>query len=478
MKTGWSRGLYWRVAFGFVALVTLVLLAQAVTFFWVFRTVNRVNADDLHEQAVTWTRAISSDLGPALEASPETDVAQRLAQIDVTRRVFVIFRDGRVIGSPPAPALDTVNTDFGLVPEAGPIPGAWERSVFAAAPLQVGGRVVGVIGITPRSTFERFGPLFVAGGMLVLVAAILLYSLKVVRPVRASLLQLETAAKRIGSGELTTRVEVDGTDEVAEVARAFNSMADDLERHTTALETSDRLRRQLVADVSHELMTPLTAVLGHLETLGMKDVRLDDRERDRQVVVATREARRLKRVIGDLLDAARYEAGGVELNQEEIETRELFDQVVARHAHECKMRRIAVDTQVGAGAELLEVDPFRMEQAIENVMGNALRHTPIGGRISLRASRNGDRVVIEVSDSGEGISSEHLPHIFDRFYKASSTNGLASPGSGLGLSIVKAIVIRHGGHISASSEPGMGTTILMEVPSPALVDDVDALALR
>ena len=295
--------------------------------------------------------------------------------------------------------------------------------------------------------------------MLVLVAAILLYSLKVVRPVRASLLQLETAAKRIGAGELTTRVEVDGTDEVAEVARAFNSMADELERHTTALETSDRLRRQLVADVSHELMTPLTAVLGHLETLGMEDVRLDERERQRQVMVATREARRLKRVIGDLLDAARYEAGGVELNQEEIETSELFDQVVARHAHDCKMRRIVVDTHVGAGAELLEVDPFRMEQAIENVMGNALRHTPAGGRISLRASRDGERVVIEVSDSGEGISSEHLPHIFDRFYKASSTSGLASPGSGLGLSIVKAIIIRHGGHISASSEPGMGTTI-------------------
>ena len=166
-----------------------------------------------------------------------------------------------------------------------------------------------------------------------------------------------------------------------------------------------------------------------------------------------------------------------ELNQEEIDTHELFDQVVARHAHDCKVRRIVVDTQVGAGAELLEVDPFRMEQAIENIVVNALRHTPVGSHISLRASREDERVVIEVSDSGEGISSEHLPHIFDRFYKASSTNGLASPGSGLGLSIVKAIVIRHGGNISASSEPGRGTTIRIEVPSPSLVSDADALAL-
>lgn len=466
MKTKWIRGLYWRVALGFVALVTLVLVAQAVAFLWVFRTVNIVNDDDLHQQALTWTRAISRDLGPALEGSADTDVAQRLDQIDVTRRVFVIFRDGRVIGSPPSPAVTAVNSDFRLVPENGPLPLAWERSVFAGVPLQVSGKVVGVVGITPRSTFDRFGPLFGAAGMLVLVVAILLYSLKVVRPVRASLLQLERAAKRIGAGELTTRVRIDGTDEIAEVAHAFNSMADELERHTTALETSDRLRRQLVADVSHELMTPLTAVLGHLETLGMDKVRLDERERQRQVTVATREARRLQRVIGDLLDTARYEAGAVELNQEEIETRELFEQIVARHAHDCKKRKIVVETEVAGGAEFIEVDPFRMEQAIENVVGNALRHTPIEGRISLRASRDGERVVIEVSDSGEGISSEHLPHIFDRFYKASSTNGLASPGTGLGLSIVKAIIARHGGHISASSEPGRGTTIRMEVPSP------------
>lgn len=478
MKTGWSRGLYWRVALGFVALVTLVLLAQAITFLWVFRTSNSVNADDLRQQALTWTRAISSDLGPALEASRDTDIAQRLAQIDVTKRVFVIFRDGRVIGSPPANALNVVSSDFRFVPETGPIPGGWERSVFAAAPLRVGGKVVGVVGITPRSTFDRFWPLFGAVGIIVLVVAILLYSFAVVRPVRASLLRLETAAKRFGAGELTTRVEADGTDEVAEVARAFNSMADELERHTTALETSDRLRRQLVADVSHELMTPLTVVLGHLETLGMNDVRLDERERQRQVMVATREARRLRRVIGDLLDAARYEAGGVELNQEEIETSELFDQVVARHCHDCKTRRIAVETNIGPGAELLEVDPFRMEQAIENIMGNALRHTPVGGRISLRAFRGVDTVVIEVSDSGEGISPEHLPHIFDRFYKASSTNGLASPGSGLGLSIVKAIVNRHGGHITASSEPGAGTTIRLEIPSPPVFNQTGTLALQ
>jgi two-component system sensor histidine kinase BaeS len=338
----------------------------------------------------------------------------------------------------------------------------------------VHGKVIGVVGITPRSALERFGPLIGAVGILLLVAAILLFSFAVVRPIRARLRQLQAAAKQLEEGELETRVKIQGTDEVADVAQAFNSMADELERRTTALETSDRLRRQLVADVSHELMTPLTAVLGHLETLSMDEVRIDDTERRKQLAIAMREARRLRRVIGDLLDTARHEAGGVELNWEEISTAELFQQVIARHEHDCRTRQISLEAVISPDAETFEADPFRIEQAIENVIANALRHTPHGGRIALTAQRNGENVVIEVCDSGKGIPSEHLPHIFDRFYKASSTAGIASPGSGLGLSIVKAIVTRHGGHVTVSSESGIGTIIRMELPAAAALSEPQA----
>jgi signal transduction histidine kinase len=409
LAKGWTQGLYRRIALGFVALITLVLLAQAVAFLWVFRSISNVSSDDLRQQALTWTRAVSADLRQGLEASATLDVAQRLAQIDITRRVFVIFRDGRVIGSAPENVVNTVTSDFGLVPDKGPVPSGWERSVYAAAPLRVHGTVVGVVGITPQSSFERLGPFIGAAGILLLIAAVLLFSFAVVRPVRARLLQLQAAAKKLEEGELETRVEIDGADEVAEVAQAFNSMADELERHTTALETSDRLRRQLVADVSHELMTPLTAVLGHLETLSMDEVRLDDSERRKQLAIAMREAQRLRRVIGDLLDSARYEAGGVELNCEDISTTELFRQVTARHEHECRTHQVSLEAVISPDAESFEADPFRIEQAIENVIANAVRHTPHGGRILLKAQRNGENIVIEVCDSGEGIPSEHLP---------------------------------------------------------------------
>lgn len=460
--TGWRYGLYSRIALAFAALITVVLLAQVFAF---YRVTSRGNSDDVHQQGLAWTRAVGADLGQLLEQSADADVAQRLAQIDVTQRVFVMFRDGRVIGpTPPEVVITTVSGDFGLVRDEGPVPVAWELGPFCAAAVKVHGKVIGVVGIKPRTAFERFGPIIGIAGTILLIGAIALFSVVVVRPLRTRLIALQTAAKRLGRGELQTRVAISGTDEVSEVAQAFNSMADDLEQRTTALETSDRLRRQLVADVSHELMTPLTAVLGHLETLDMDEVRVDERERRRQLAIATREARRLRRIIGDLLTTARYEAGGVELNWEEVETSELFKQIAARHEYDCRARHVTFETALTPDAAAFEADPFRIEQAIENVVANALRHTPDGGRVSLTAARNGDNIIIEVCDSGEGIPAEHLPHVFDRFYKASSARGLASPGSGLGLSIVKAIVTSHGGRVSATSAPGIGTIVRMEFP--------------
>ena len=182
-----------------------------------------------------------------------------------------------------------------------------------------------------------------------------------------------------------------------------------------------------------------------------------------------REAQRLRRIIGDLLDAARHEAGGVELNCEEIATSELFQSVMTRHRTPAARKRSTLEARVAPEAESFEADPFRIEQALDNAVANALRHTPAGGHIALIAQRRDACIVIAVSDSGEGIPPEHLPHIFDRFYKASSAAGIASPGSGLGLSIVKAIVKLHGGQVSASSEPGRGTTIRMELPAAALM---------
>ncbi len=155
-----------------------------------------------------------------------------------------------------------------------------------------------MVGIVPLGTLERFGPFLLGISLTLLGAGILVSSFAIAGPIRSRLSDLRRTAQQIERGDLSARAKADGSDEVAEVARALNAMADELWRRTTALETSDRLRRQLVTDVSHELMTPLTAVLGHLETLEMPEVQLNEEQRRRQIAVAAKEALRLKRLIG------------------------------------------------------------------------------------------------------------------------------------------------------------------------------------
>src|SRR5207244_4837912 len=138
--------------------------------------------DDLHQRGVAWTRAIGDDLAQRLEESTNVDVAQRLSQLDVTHRVFVIFRDGRTVGSAPAAAVSVVASDFASVPEPGPMPASWERSVYCASPVKAGGKVIAVVGITPLSAFQRLWPLIGAAGIVVLIGAIVLFSFAMVGP--------------------------------------------------------------------------------------------------------------------------------------------------------------------------------------------------------------------------------------------------------------------------------------------------------
>lgn len=458
-------GLSGRIALAFIALIAAVLAVEGWLFFQFAGSLERA---EIREQAerVALSRAVSEALSRELAANPGVDVDARLAAFGEDERVFAIFEDGRVFGERPAPTV--IASVMAVFDQRGgdhqPMPASWTASRYAGTEVVVHGRMVGVVGIDPRTPLERYGPTMIAVGIVALAAGALVAAMLIVRPLRSRVGALQRAASRLGHGDLSARAPESGSDEIGALARTFNTMADELAHRTTALETSDRLRRQLIADVSHELMTPLTAVLGHLETLTMEEVRLNDGQRMKQIAVATREAKRLERLIGDLLNAARLEAGGIELDVQRLATRELFEQLVTRHEHECATRHIALHTAIDDAAAFIEADAFRLDEALENLMTNALRHTPDGGSITLRAVRRGTSTCLEISDSGEGVQPEHLPYIFDRFYKARTARGQATRGSGLGLSIVKAIVARHGGVVSAESRVGQGTTVRIELP--------------
>jgi signal transduction histidine kinase len=235
---------------------------------------------------------------------------------------------------------------------------------------------------------------------------------------------------------------------------AFAGVRLDLAERDEALRASDKSRRQMLADVSHELKTPLTAMRGYLETLRMTDLTLDEMTRERYFRTLEHETVRLDRIVEDLLDLARLENGVGPLNTRMFAVERVFQHVMLRHERETRIRGVEVDVSVGVDADQVIADPDRIEQVVENLFANALRYTPFGGRVELRADSEGDAIVLSVVDSGQGIAADHVPFVFDRFYKADPSRQRSAPGSGLGLSIAKAIVERHHGSIGVTSVPG------------------------
>ena len=199
---------------------------------------------------------------------------------------------------------------------------------------------------------------------------------------------------------------------------------------------------------------------GYLETLSMPDVTIDAATRQRYLGIVTEESYRLERIVGDLLDLARLEGGGTAMRQAIVDVPALFERVAKRHEREMADRNVRLVLDVASGAETIAGDPDRLEQAVQNLAANALRHTPDGGTVTLSAERVDNSLRLSVSDTGAGIAPEHLSKIFDRFYKV-DVSRKAAGGSGLGLSIAKAIVERHGGTITARNDNGAVFEILL-----------------
>jgi signal transduction histidine kinase len=304
------------------------------------------------------------------------------------------------------------------------------------------------------SPIRDVGRLLSLPGTLLLIVAATLAAALIFEPGRRRLKALEQAAQRLGAGDLSVRAPEHGGDEIARVAATFNRMARELALREEALRTSDRLRRQMLADVSHELRTPLTSMRGYIETLHMADVALDLATRDRYFGIIERETLRLDRIVRDLLDLARLEHDTVGLDRRLFAVERVFNHVIQRHEHEARTRRIALRAQIAESADQVCADPDRIEQVIENLVANALRHTPDGGTIELGATADDEETRLTVADSGTGIPAEHVAHVFDRFYKVDVARAKQAEGSGLGLSIAKAIVDRHGGRIAVESRPG------------------------
>jgi signal transduction histidine kinase len=463
-STAWYRSLYWRTALGAFACLTGLLLAQAALFLWLAGRSDRAFLERSPPRVI---RLVTLDMTTALEGDPSIDPGTYLR--DQFQRlpwhVFVVTPDGRVTKNSDFTLSDeTVRAAQALFAET-PFPGPgrpFERPRGRFGRVRVNGRIVAVVGLAPGEgpltpVFREYGPPLAAAALALLAAGAGGMALFVFGPARKRLRVLQAAADALGAGESHARAPETGGDEVAALAKSFNRMAADLETRVSQLKESDRVRRQLLADVSHELMTPLTAMRGYLETLALPGAVKDDATRDRYLRVVTEETLRLETIVGDLLDLARLEGGASALHRESVPVQWLFGRVAERHEVALAEKHVTLDRQMAPDAERVDGDARRLEQVLQNLTANAVRHTPRDGRISLSSRRENGRVVLSVSDTGPGIQPEHLPFVFDRFYKVDAARSQEqAAGSGLGLSIVKAIVERHGGTVTASSAPEGG----------------------
>jgi two-component system sensor histidine kinase BaeS len=286
---------------------------------------------------------------------------------------------------------------------------------------------------------------------LVLVVTLTVTALagtRMVRPLRA----LAGAARRMTQGDLTARVKVSANDEIGGVAAAFNTMSERREQ-------SEGLRKAMASDVAHELRTPLSNIRGWLEA-AEDGLVVPDRALLSSLL---EEAVLLQHVIDDLRDLSAADAGELRLHTEAVDLADVLGQVATAHRGTADATDVTLVTEV-RGRPVLTADPVRLRQAVGNLVSNAVRHTPPGGTVTLRARIERGTAVIDVADTGAGISAEDLPRVFDRFWRAEKSRSRQTGGSGLGLSIVRKLAEAHGGTVSAASTPGAGSVFTVTIP--------------
>jgi signal transduction histidine kinase len=266
---------------------------------------------------------------------------------------------------------------------------------------------------------------------------------------------LTAAAQKIAAGDLGQRIPTQSQDEIGTLATAFNQMADSLAQH-------EELRRNLIADVAHELRTPLTVIQSNLEA--MLDGVLP--ASPQEIATLRDEAALLTRLVADLRLLSLAESGQLKLERVRTNITELIAHAVEPFRLQAQSGAVGLNLELASNLPQVEVDVDRMTQVIRNLLSNALRHTLEGGQVTVTCKRaTSQQLLITVSDTGEGISSDDLPYVFDRFYRADKSRSRTSGGSGIGLAIVKQLVEAHGGKVWVESQPHRGTTFGFTLPS-------------
>jgi signal transduction histidine kinase len=371
-------------------------------------------------------------------------------------------------------AIRTAHNGTGIIDTIGAHGPGNSARPFVVAPVfadaQSSDPIIGILLVIPRSAVENTTPpflatvrltVFIVAFIVALLAglAAILFSRTITRP----LAKLTGVAHVLAAGNYSARVKIQARGELGELAGSFNEMATRLQQDVAELRQQEMRRRELIMNITHDLATPLTAIAGLGEALA--DGISQDRE-DFQVTgrIIVRETLRLRRLVKDLHMMARAETGAMQPQRRAIRLAPLVDEVFAALIPEFERVDVEPRNNLPYNLPAVWADPDMLARVFDNLCSNALRYTPAGGHIAIDAQQQGTSLCISVTDSGQGIPSEALPRIFDRFYRADPARQATTGGSGLGLAIVRAIIEAHAGKVQAENVAGAGACISFTLP--------------
>ena len=323
------------------------------------------------------------------------------------------------------------------------------------------GSSVGTLYISPEPSAGFPSPLsllqaisrFILWGALLAAAIALLFTFFLSRRISSPIKAIALAARQLGQGDLSQRVQSKAKDEIGELAESFNVMAENLER-------SEQLRRNMIADTAHELRTPLSNLKGYLEAISDGIIKPDLNV----IRSLDEEANLLSQLVGDLQELSLAEAGELKLDCQMEDILKLIKQTIAVKETQAAAKGVSVAAHLPDELPLASIDARRIGQVLLNLIDNAIAHTPQDGIITIAASQSDNWLEVSVEDTGEGIPTKDLPNVFERFYRVDKSRARATGGAGLGLAITKSLVEAHGGRIEVRSEEGKGSRFSFTIP--------------
>jgi signal transduction histidine kinase len=348
---------------------------------------------------------------------------------------------------------------------------------FSAAPLRMGdatGYVYIILGGERYDASLRMirDSYYLRAGMVAFILALLttlIVGLALFFLLTRRLKTLSAAVQGFERGELGRRVEVYGRDELGALGRSFNDMAATIEGDVEKLRLAERMRRDLIGNISHDLRSPLASLQGYLETMVLKDPQLTAEERRRFLEISLRNAGSLQKLVEELFELAKLDARQVPVKREELQIAELAQDVALKFTPQAEQAGVALSVDRPRELPLVSCDVGMIERVLTNLIENALRFTPPQGSVRVALVAENGSVRVSVTDTGAGIDPEDLPHIFERFYRADKSRDRSTGGAGLGLAIARQIVELHGSSLNVHSRPGEGARFSFTLAARAAV---------